>query len=121
MAEMPVQDQVVVMAVHTKVEVVLAAVRMAARIWWAILRDMVPKAASSLSSQTATSCAVTGGGSWTDSGSQDGAVHNPPEVLALQPELHLVNPNIIVGPIEDGDGGFHIVGDGGRHLVLLGF
>ena len=62
MADMPVQDQVVVMVVHTKAEVVLATVRTAARIWWAILKEMAPKAASSLSSQTATSWAVTGGG-----------------------------------------------------------
>ena len=50
------------------------------------------------------------GGSRTDSGSRDCAVHNPPEVLALQPELHLVDPNIIVGPIEDGDGDLDIGG-----------
>ena len=56
------------------------------------------------------------GGSRTDSGSRDGAVHNPPEVLTLQPELHLVNPNVIVGPIKDGDGGFDIIGGGGRHV-----
>ena len=47
---------------------------------------------------------------------RDFAVHNPPEVLALQPELHLVDPNVVVGPIEDGDGGFNIVGGGGRHF-----
>ena len=104
------------MAVHTNAEVVLAAVRTAARIWWAIRRYMAPKAALSLSSQTATSWAVTGGGSRTYSGSWDGAIHDPPEVLALQPELHLVDPNIIVGPIEDGDGGFYIVGGCGRHF-----
>ena len=105
-----------VIVVHTSAEVVLAAVRTAARIWWAILKDMAPKAASSLLSQTATSWAVTGGGSWTDSGSRDGAVHDPLEVLALQPELHLINPNNVVGPIEDGDGGFDIVSGGGRHF-----
>ena len=59
MAEMPVRDQVVVMAVHTNAEVVLAAIRTAARMWCVILKEMAPKAASSLSSQTATSCAVT--------------------------------------------------------------
>ena len=116
MAEMPVRDQVVVMAVHTNAEVVLAAVRTAARIWWAIRRDMAPKAASSLSSQRATSWAVTGEGSWTYSGSRDGAIHDPPEVLALQPELHLVDPNVVVGPIEDGDGSFNIGSGGGRHV-----
>ena len=104
------------MAVHTNAEVVLAAMRTAARIWWAILKDMAPKAALSLSSQRATSWAVTGGGSRTYSGLQDRAVHNPPEVLALQPELHLIDPNVIVGPIEDGGGGFNIVGGGGRHF-----
>ena len=56
------------------------------------------------------------GGSQTDSGSRDGAVHDPPEVLALQPKLHLVDPNIIVGPIEDGYGGFNIGGGSGRHV-----
>ena len=60
MAEMLVWDQVVVMVVHANAEVVLAAVRTAAYIWWAIFKEMVPKAASSLSSQTAISCAVTG-------------------------------------------------------------
>ena len=78
---------------------------------------MAPKAASSLSSHTATSCAVTGGGSQTDSGSRDGAVHNPPEILALEPELHLVNPDIVIGPIKDGDCYFDVVGSGGRHVV----
>ena len=105
-----------VIAVHTSAEVVLAAMRTAARMWWAIWRDMAPKAASSLSSQRAMSWAVTGGGSRTDSGSRDRAVHDPPEVLALQPEFHLIDPNVIVGPIEDGDGGFNIVGGGGRHV-----
>ena len=106
-----------VIAVHTKAKVVLAAVRTAAHIWWAILKEMAPKAASSLSSQTATSWAVTGGGgSRTYSGLRDGAVYDPPEVLVLQPELHLVNPNVIVRPIEDGDGGFYIGGGGGRHF-----
>ena len=56
------------------------------------------------------------GGSRTDCGSRDCAVHDPPEVLALQPELHLVDPNIVVGPIEDGDGNFNIVGGSGRHV-----
>ena len=56
------------------------------------------------------------GGSQTDSGSWDCAVHDPPEVLALQPELHLVDPNIVVGPIEDGDSGFNIGSGGGRHF-----
>ena len=115
MADMPVQDQVVVMAVHTNAEVVLAAVRTAAHIWWAIQRDMAPKAASSLSSQRATSWAVTGGVPDLQ-GSRDRAVHDPPEVLALQPELHLIDPNIVVGPIEDGDGSFYIGGGGGRHF-----
>ena len=56
------------------------------------------------------------GGSRTYSGSRDRAIHDPPEVLALQPELDLVDPNVIVGPIEDGDGGFYIVGGSGRHF-----
>ena len=56
------------------------------------------------------------GGSRTYSGSQDCTVHNPPEVLALQPELHLIDPNVVVGPIKDGDSGFYIIGGGGRHV-----
>ena len=52
-------------------------------------------------------------GSWTDSGSRDRAVHNPPEILTLEPKLHLVDPDVVVGPIKDGDGGLHIVGGGG--------
>ena len=55
------------------------------------------------------------GGSWTDSGSWDCTVHNPPEVLTLEPKLHLVDPNVVVGPVEDGDCGFDIVGGGGGH------
>ena len=55
-------------------------------------------------------------GSRTYCGSRDSAVYDPPEVLALQPELHLVDPNVVVRPIEDGDGGFYIGGGGGRHI-----
>ena len=58
-----------------------------------------------------------GRGSWTNSGSRDGAVHNPPEILALEPELHLVNPDVVIGPIKDGDCYFDIVGGSGRHVV----
>ena len=55
------------------------------------------------------------GGSRTDSGSQDGAVYDPPEVLTLEPKLHLVDLDIVVGPIKDGDCGLDIIGGGGRH------
>ena len=58
-----------------------------------------------------------GRGSWTNSGSQDGAVHNPPEILALEPKLHLVNPDIVIRPIKDGDGYFDVVGGCGGHVV----
>ena len=34
----------------------------------------------------------------------------------MQPELHLIDPNVIVGPIEDGDSSFNIIGSGGRHF-----
>ena len=57
----------------------------------------------------------------TNSGSQDSPIHNPPEILALEPELHLVNPDIVVGPIKDGDCDFNIVGSGRRHAVDDGF
>jgi hypothetical protein len=57
-----------------------------------------------------------GRGSQTDSGSWDCSVHNPPEILALEPKLHLVNPDVVVGPIKDGDCDFNIVGGGGRHV-----
>ena len=60
-------------------------------------------------------------GSRTDSGSRDGSIHNPPEILALEPELHLVDPDVVVGPIEDGDCDFNIVGSGRRHAVDDGF
>ena len=53
----------------------------------------------------------------TDSGSRDGAIHNPPEILALEPELHLVNLDIVIGPIKDGDCYFDVIGSGGRHVV----
>ena len=59
---MPVLDHVVVIAVQTKVDVVLAAVKTAACIWWAIHRDMAPKAASSLLSHAFTSAWVMVGG-----------------------------------------------------------
>ena len=59
--------------------------------------------------------------SWTNSGSQDRTIHNPPEVLTLEPKLHLVDPDVVVGPIKDGDCGFSIVGGGGRHSVVDGF
>ena len=60
-------------------------------------------------------------GSQTDSGSGNRTVHNPPEILALEPKLHLVDPDIVVGPIEDGDCNFNIVGGGERHAVDDGF
>ena len=55
-------------------------------------------------------------GSQTDSESQDCTVYNPPEVLTLKPKLHLVDPDVVVGPIEDGDCDFNIVDGGRRHL-----
>ena len=58
-----------------------------------------------------------GRGSRTDSGSRDCPIHNPPEILTLEPKLHLVDPDVVVGPIEDGDCDFNIVGSGGRHSV----
>ena len=59
-----------------------------------------------------------GRGSRTDNGLRDRTVHNPPEILALEPELHLVNPDVVVGPIKDGDCYFDIVGGSGRHTVV---
>ena len=47
----------------------------------------------------------------------DGPIYNPPEVLTLEPKLHLVDPDVVVGPIEDGDCDFNIVGSDGRHVV----
>ena len=52
---------------------------------------------------------------WTDSGSRDCTIYNPPEVLTLEPKLHLVNPDVVVGPIKDGDCSFDIVGGSGGH------
>ena len=57
-------------------------------------------------------------GSQTDSGSRDCPIHNPPEVLTLEPKLHLVNPDVVVGPIKDGDCDFNIVGGSRRHAVV---
>ena len=51
------------------------------------------------------------------SGSQDCSIHNPPEILTLEPKLHLVYPDVVIGPIEDGDYNFNIVGGGERHFV----
>ena len=99
---------------------VLAAVRTAACMWWAILKEMAPKAALSFSSHTATSAAVMGGGPRPTVG--HGMV--PFTILQrfwLEPKLHLVNPDIVIGPIEDGDCYFDVVGSGGRHLLLMGF
>ena len=48
-------------------------------------------------------CSSDGRGSRTDSRSWDSPIHNRPEVLTLKPKLHLVNPDIVVGPIEDWD------------------
>ena len=47
----------------------------------------------------------------------DGAIHNPPEILALEPKFHLVNPDIVIGPIKDGDCYFDVVGGSRRHVV----
>ena len=57
-------------------------------------------------------------GSRTNSRSWDHTINNPPEILALEPELHLVNPDVVVGPIKDGDCDFNIIGGGGRHSVV---
>ena len=56
-------------------------------------------------------------GARTDSGSRDCTVNNPPEVLTLEPKLHLVDPDVVVGPIKDGDCSFNIVGSGRGHVV----
>ena len=58
-----------------------------------------------------------GRGSWTDSGSQDCSIHNSPEILTLEPKLHLVYPDVVIGLIEDGDCNFNIIGGSGRHFV----
>ena len=119
MAEMPVRDQVMVMAVHTRAEVVLAAMRTAARIWWAIHKKNGAKGSLVF---VVPDCYVLSSdwrGSRTDSGSQDGAVYNPPEVLTLEPKL-LVNPDVVVGPIKDGDSSFDIVCGGRRHSYVVG-
>ena len=44
-----------------------------------------------------------GRGTSPDRWSGDHAVHNPPEILSLEPKLHLVNPDVEIGPIKDGD------------------
>ena len=51
--------------------------------------------------------------------SGDHAVYNPPEVLALEPKSHLVDPDVEVGPIKDGDCDFDIVVVLGRHFLSL--
>ena len=58
-----------------------------------------------------------GRGSRIYSGLRDRTIHNPPEVLALEPELHLVDPDVVIGPIKDGDCDFDIAGSGRRHAV----
>ena len=52
------------------------------------------------------------GGTHRDHWSRDGPIHNPPEILTLEPKLHLVDPDIVIGPIEDGDCNFDIIGGG---------
>ena len=46
-----------------------------------------------------------------------GIINNPPEILTLEPKLHLVDPDVVVGPIKDGDCYFDVVGGGGGHVV----
>ena len=59
---MPVLDHVIVMACQTIADVTLVAVKTVAHRWWAIRKEMAPKAASSLSSHAFTSaCVMTGG------------------------------------------------------------
>ena len=62
-------------------------------------------------------CSSDGRGSQTDSGLQDSAIHNPPEILALEPKLHLVNPDVVIGRIKNGDCYFDIVGGSRRYVV----
>ena len=56
----------------------------------------------------------------TNSGSWDGPIHNPPEILTLEPKLHLVNLDVVVGPIKDGDCDLTLLA-AAEDILLIGF
>ena len=115
MADMPVWDQVVVM-VHTNAEVIGRRENGSLHVVGNPKRNSTNGGLVVVIPDCNILCSDWRG-SRTDSGSWDHTVYNHPEVLTLEPKLHLVDPDVVVGPIKDGDCSFNIVGSGGGHAV----